>query len=178
MAPPTVASEIEHLYQIVESMLGVDSPLDFDHALPLASAQFNEKQINNIQRGLEKKLADLSDKALPVVTVKAAFTEDEASQLRVRFFRRYLKEWVDPHWYSDVPDDGLCWYFQADTEQSAAGLCRHWNDPRNRDYLESVKFECRAERQALRRHLKQLRDSGIKATHFGRKSDGILEDLS
>lgn len=176
----TVASqsalEVETLHQVVLEMLGSDSPLDFDHALPLYSDALTDKQIESIQRLLEQKLVHLPGRHVPVVTPIPAVDEGQAPVLRVRFLGPYLKEHYDEGWYVDVPTDA-CWYFMTANERSAVDLCRYWNTPRNREYLESVRHEVGVERATLRLCLLRLRDSGIQIKKFGYKSDGIFEDL-
>jgi hypothetical protein len=172
-----VALEIENLYQVVVDMLGSDRPVDFDHGLPLYSVECSERQIEEIRHGLEQKLARIHSSAVPVVTVLQAVEDGQAPVLRVRFFELYRKDQSGQNWYVDMPDEA-CWYFMTAEERSAVALCRYWNTPLNRGYLESVRFDIRAERSALRLRLLQLRDAGIQVTKFGYKSDGLFEDVS
>lgn len=172
-----VALEIDNLYEVVMDMLGRDRPVDFDHGLPLYSAECTEMQIEKIRHGLEQKLARIPSLAIPVVTVLSTVEDGEPPVLRVRFFERYKKDQSGQDWYVDIPDEA-CWYFMTENERSAVALCSHWNTPLHRRYLESVRFDRRAERDNLRLRLLQLRDTGIQVTKFSYKSDGILEDLS
>ena len=171
-----IALEIETLHQVVMDMLGDGDPLDFDHCLPLFSATLKEKQIESVRRGLEQKLVHMPGRAIPLVSVMPVAEEKQPPVLRVIFVARYLKDQSDKDWYVDIPT-AACWHFKTASELSSSNLCRHWNEPHNRGYLESVRHEVKAERAALRLHLLNLRDSGIRVTQFGYKSDGIFEDL-
>ena len=175
-----MASEItleeNTLYQVVMDMLGEDSPLAFDHGLPLYSADLTQGQVNTIRDGLERRLRYIPKGFVPVVTPIPAIDEGQAPSLRVRFFELYRKERDDTEWYADFPS-ATCWHFMTANERSASALCSHWNTSRNREYLESVRPNVGVERDTLRLHLLQLRDSGIRITKFGYKCDGFLEDL-
>lgn len=171
-----IASEIENLTHVVMDMLGDSSPLDFDHGLPLYSIALTEEQIESVRHGLEQKLIHNPGRAIPSVTVIPRLDEEQSPVLRVMFYDRYLKDRSEEDWYVDAPSEA-CWYFKTSNERSAVDLCRHWNTPSQRRYLESVRHEVGAERSTLRLCLRNLRDSGIQVTQFGYKSDGIFEDI-
>ena len=171
-----IALEVNTLHRAVMDMLGEDSPLDFDHALPLFSADLTHGQLNAIRDGLEQRLRYIPRGFVPVVTLIPAVDEWQAPSLRVRFFELYRKDKGDTEWYADFPSD-TCWHFMTANERSASDLCSYWNTSRNREYLESVRPHIGAERDTLRLCLLRLRDSGLQITKFGYKCDGSEEDL-
>ncbi|WP_369781538.1 hypothetical protein [Pseudomonas sp. WC2401] len=170
---PIISSEIQTLFDAVVGLLGSGRPEGYSGGVPLFSNSLTEEQTEEIRVGLQTRLAEVADGAVPVVTVAQPQDENQAGVLKVSFLKIYVEELYELDWFVDVQGDA-CWYFKTGDKKSARQLADFFNLPENRGKLEAFRSESRTETSLLKHWLLQLRPE-IDVVKFGYKSTGQME---